>query len=457
MGTWLDAALDYIPRWLDYQMRQSEQPGCVIAVAKGGEILLDRAIGKADLRHGTALTPRHRFRVASHSKSFTAAAIMKLREQGKLTLDDQVGRHVGDLHPQIAATTIAQLLSHTAGLVRDGADTGQWSDRRPFLDAAELRADLTDGPTIAANTRMKYSNHGYGVLGFIIEAVTGEPYRTWIAREIVAPAGLRETEPDMPLVVAAPVARGHGGKLPLGRRVVIPGDNPTNALAPATGFVSTAADLARFFNQLSPDAETSILSVASRREMVRGQWVEAHSSAKRRYGLGIISGEIGDWSWFGHSGGFQGYITRTLTIPAQELTVSVLTNAADGPAQLWSDGAVHILQSFAKHGAPSKELDDWSGRWWGMWGATDFLAMKDKVLVASPGLANPVLDASEISVTGRDVGRVALAGSFVNHGEPVRIERGADGSVTAIWLGGSRLQPEATLVAELTERYEGVK
>jgi CubicO group peptidase (beta-lactamase class C family) len=456
MGTWLDAALEYIPRWLDYQMRQTEQPGCVIAVAKEGEILLERAYGMADLRRGIALTPRHRFRVASHSKSFTAAGIMKLREQGKLKLDDTVGQHVAGLHPDVAAATIAQLLSHTAGLVRDGADTGQWSDRRPFLDAEEIRADLAGGPTIEPNTRMKYSNHGYGVLGFVIEAVTGETYRTWIAREIVAPAGLAETEPDMPLAAAAPFARGHGSKLPLGRRVVIRGENPTNALAPATGFVSTAADLTRFFNQLSPEAETSILTAASRREMTRGQWTEAHSSVKRRYGLGIISGDIGDWPWFGHSGGFQGYITRTLTVPAQHLTVSVLTNAADGPAQTWSDGVVHILQSFAKHGAPSRDLADWSGRWWGLWGAFDLLAMADKVLVASPGLANPVLDASEITITGRDEGRITLAGSFANHGEPVRIERAADGSVAAIKLGGNLLQPEASLVTELVARYEAM-
>jgi CubicO group peptidase (beta-lactamase class C family) len=454
MGTWLEAALDYIPRWLDYQMRQTEQPGCAIAVAKSGRVVLDIALGHADLGQGTTLTPRHRFRVASHSKSFTAAAIMKLREQGRLRLDDPVGQHVGDLHPQVAAATIAQLLSHTAGLVRDGADTGQWSDRRPFLDEAEIRADLADGPTIAANTRMKYSNHGYGVLGMVIERVTGEAYRTWIEREIIAGFGLAETEPDMPLARSAPLARGHGSKLPLGRRVVIPGENPTNALAPATGFVSTAADLARFFNLLAPESATDALSPDSRREMIRGQWPEAHSSLKRRYGLGIISNGVGDWSCFGHSGGFQGYVTRTITVPAELLTVSVLTNAADGPAQNWADGALHILQSFAKHGAPEEERADWSGRWWGLWGATDLIALKDKVLVANPGLANPMLDAGEIEITGRDEGRIALAGSFANHGEKVRRERGADDAVTAIRLAGNRLLPEAELAAELRARYE---
>jgi CubicO group peptidase (beta-lactamase class C family) len=454
MTRWLDAAIDYIPQWLDYQMRQTEQPGCVIAVAHAGAIRLEHAVGTADRCQAQPLTPRHRFRVASHSKSFTAAAIMKLREQDRLRLDDRVGEYVDRLHPQVAAVTLAQLLSHTAGLVRDGADTGQWSDRRPFLSADEVRTDLADGPVIPPNTRMKYSNHGYCLLGLVIEAITGEPFGKWIAREIVAAAGLTETEPDMPLGKEGPFARGHGTTLPLGRRVVIPGDNKTGALAPATGFVSTAADLARFFNQLAPEAETSVLSAESRREMIRAQWPEAHSSGHRRYGLGIITGDVGAWSWFGHSGGFQGYITRTLTVPAQHLTVSVLTNAADGPAQNWAEGACHILQTFAKFGAPPVERADWSGRWWGLWGAVDFVATKDRILIAAPGLANPLLDAGEIKITGHDDGRIALAGSFANHGETVVRERGADGSVIAIRLGGNRLLPESVLAAELQSRYE---
>jgi len=94
MDHWLKPALDYIPQWLEYQLRETEQPGCVIAVVHKGQIVLERAFGYADLLGRAPLTPGHRFRVASHSKSFTAAGIMKLREQGKLGLDDRVGRHV---------------------------------------------------------------------------------------------------------------------------------------------------------------------------------------------------------------------------------------------------------------------------------------------------------------------------------------------------------------------------
>src|SRR5262249_20690913 len=81
MDRWLSSALDYIPRWLDFQMQASQQPGCIVAIAHRNRIVLERAWGSANLDTGEELTPRHRFRIASHTKSFTAAAILKLREQ----------------------------------------------------------------------------------------------------------------------------------------------------------------------------------------------------------------------------------------------------------------------------------------------------------------------------------------------------------------------------------------
>jgi len=450
---WLKPALDYIPQWLEYQLRETEQPGCVIAVVHKGQIVLERAFGYADLVGRVPLTPGHRFRVASHSKSFTAAGIMKLREEGKLGLDDRVGRHVEGLHPEIAAATIGQVLSHSAGIVRDGSDGGQWQDRRPFLSAAELRADLAAAPAIEPNTRFKYSNHGYGLAGLIIEALTGEPYRSWISQAIIEPAGLRQTEPDMPVAADVPVARGHSAKLPLGRRVVIPGENATNALAPATGFVSTAGDLARWFAQLDPAAKESILAVASRREMVRRQWRNPHSSVERYYGLGTMSGRTAEWEWFGHSGAFQGFASRVAVLPDHAIAVSFVTNAVDAPTDRWLEGVIHILASFAKHGAPAHQVRDWTGRWWTLWGAIDLVPMGEKVMIGDPSLPNPFTDASEVSIADEDRGRVSLATGFARHGEDVRRIREGNGEVTEVWLGDSRFLPEPQLVAELEQRY----
>jgi CubicO group peptidase (beta-lactamase class C family) len=455
MDDWLQPALDYIPQWLDYQMRDTEQPGCVIAVAHRGKVVLEQAWGYADIVDRVPLTPRHRFRVASHSKSFTAAGIMKLRDQGKLGLDDRLGRYVDGLHPAIADATIAQLLSHTAGIFRDGTDSGQWQDRRPFLDATELRRDLEAAPVIEPNTRLKYSNHGYGLAGLLIEAVTATPYRDWIRQAIIEPAGLEETDPDMPVAGSVALARGHSGKLPLGRRVVIPGANPTNALASATGFISTARDLVRFFTQLDPAATESVLSVASRREMIRRQWRNPHSNLEGYYGLGIRSGKLADWEWFGHGGAFQGFASRTAVLPDPAVAVSVVTNAVDGISDRWLEGAIQILARFAKHGAPTTEVREWTGRWWTRWVAMDLVAMGGKIVVGSPALPNPFTDASEIAVSGADCGRISLATGFAHFGEPVRRVRDADGKVEEVWLGGVRFQPEAVVAAELAQHYRG--
>jgi CubicO group peptidase (beta-lactamase class C family) len=455
MDPWLSSALDYIREWLAFQMRLSEQPGCVIAVARRGRIVLECAFGHADLATGEPLTPRHRFRIASHSKSVTAAGVLKLREQGRLKLDDAAGQFVRGLHPAVAQATIAQLLSHSAGLIRDGDDAGQFLDRRPFLSRDELLGALRAAPVVEPNSRFKYSNIGYGLAGLVIEAITGEACGAWLGREIVAAAGLKETAADMPLPDGVPFARGHTDRLAPGRRLTIPGDFQTHAIMPAAGLVSTAADLVRWFAQLSPAARRSVLSVASRREMVRRQWRDPHASIERYYGLGTISGTSGGWDWFGHSGALQGYISQTRVFPEQELTISVLTNAIDGWAAPWLDGAVHVLQGFARHGAPAQPMKDWSGRWWSLWRALDLVPMGDKVVVADPAVCAPFASASELRVTGRDEGSIALANGYGSHGEPVRLVRDRSGRVAGLWLAATRMVREEEMAAEMEARYGG--
>ena len=460
MERWLGAALDYIPQWLDFQMRAFERPGCIAAIAHRGKLAWERAWGYADLGRGEALTPRHRFRVASHSKSFTAAGVLRLRERGKLRLDDAVGQYVTGLERGVAATTIAQLLSHSAGLRRDMPDGGYFSDRRPYPSPAEL-ADLLAAapPAIEPNTRFKYSNVGYALVGRLVEAVAGAPYADWIGREVIAAAGLGETVPDMPLPKRVPMARGHSGRIMLGRRVVIPGDQATGAWGPVGGFVSTAADLALFYGQLAPAAKTRLLSPASRREMIRRQWRDPSPAAEAYYGLGVMCGRLHGWDWFGHSGGFQGFISRTASFPRQGLSISILTNSLDGLAWPWLDGVTHILQAFARHGAPSRRVAAWRGRWWSLWGATDLVPMGTKVFALGPGAWNPFLEASEIAVTGRDRGRIAEAGGGASYGEEAKLVRNASGRVMAVQLAANTLLPEHKLAAEMKARYgaRGVK
>ena len=156
------------------------------------------------------MTERDRFRVASHSKAFTAAGILKLKDEGRLRLDDCASSFVSGLNPRVASVTVGQLLSHSAGLTRDGPNGGQFSDQRPFLSKDELLGELGDPHPIEAGVRYKYSNHGFWLLGLIVEAVTLEPYDAWIMREIIGAAGLAETTPDMPADGRKSFARAYG-------------------------------------------------------------------------------------------------------------------------------------------------------------------------------------------------------------------------------------------------------
>lgn len=452
MDAWLRSAADYISDWIEFQLTTSQQPGLSVAIAHRGEIIAEHAFGVADLDTGEKLTPRHRFRIASHSKSFTSAGILKLREQRKLRLDDPVGQYVGDLHSEVAEATIAQLLSHSAGLTRDGVNSGQFIDGRLYLDKEELLAELSLPPAIERNTRFKYSNHGFSLLGLLIEAITGEPYPVWIKREIVDAAGLKETVPNMPLAKGTPFARGHTRRQPLGRRLVIPGDNSTNAITSAAGFVATAADTARFFGQLAPGAKKSVISQASRREMTRRHW-RVPGSAELHYGLGVACGKSEGFDWFGHGGGFQGYLSRTAVLAESYVAVTILSNSIDGWAPFWMEGCFHILRAFKTRGAPERRLRDWAGRWWTIWNAIDLVPMGNRVLVANPHLISPFMDASEIEIVGRDRGRITGAAGYGSFGEPVRRARNKSGKVTDIWLAGADFKPEKTLAAEMERRY----
>jgi D-alanyl-D-alanine carboxypeptidase len=187
--------------------------------------------------------------------------------------------------------------------------------------------------------------------------------------------------------------------------------------------------------------------------MVRRQWSDPYATFGSNYGLGIASGNTAGFDWFGHGGGFQGFITRTSALTGRGLAISILTNAIDGWAHLWWGGIMQILATFSRHGAANARLRDWAGRWWTPWGAVDLVPMGKRVIVAAPGWLNPVMDATEIEVSGRDEGKIALAGGFANHGESVRRKRDRNGAVTEIWFGGGCLMPEDRVVRELKHRY----
>src|SRR6187549_2410199 len=134
-------ALAYVDAWLDYRVWKLRTPGAQVAVWFDGTLQFSKAYGVANIDTREPLTTAHLFRIASHSKTFTATAIMQLVEAGKLRLDDTVGSWLPALSEAgspLADVTVRELVSNTGGVIRDGVDATYWAHGRPFLDDEAL-------------------------------------------------------------------------------------------------------------------------------------------------------------------------------------------------------------------------------------------------------------------------------------------------------------------------------
>ena len=239
-----DAAA-YFDRWLEFRLTADRVPGVQAAVLCDNEVVLSAAHGIADVKTGEPLTDRHLFRIASHSKTFTATAVMQLVEGCELRLDDTVGERLVELAPSpITTVTVRELFSHPGGVVRDGWDGDFWQLDRAFPDRAELlRIAADDSAVLGRNERFKYSNVGYSLLGLIVEQVSGTPFRDYVIEHVIGPLGLTDTGPDLDEARRGDYAGGHAALAYANTRIPIDHID-TGAMSAATGLYSTASDLA---------------------------------------------------------------------------------------------------------------------------------------------------------------------------------------------------------------------
>lgn len=380
----LDHAIRYIKLWLSERYEEEDIPGFVAAVAYQGEMIMNKAYGYADLEREIPMTPEHVFRIASHSKTFTATAIMLLAEDGRLRIDDYAVDYIPWLKnhkdSRWANVTLRQLLSHGAGVIRDGLDTDYWDIERPFPDADRFIREMTEtGLILDNNTKMKYTNYGYTLLGMVIEAVAGQPYNEFVLDRIVRPLGLRHTYPEYRPELNQPPAEdlvtGYARREPKTRLPIAA--ISTHAMSPATGFCSTAEDLCTYFTAQMVGSG-KLLSDELKKEMQRAAWPMLNPGGPRNteYGLGFILRRYEERQTFGHSGGFPGCITNTMANPKEGLVVTVLTNAVDGPAEDILSGIYRVISYFEEH-ASATPAHDWSmleGAYANLWGRIKIVA-----------------------------------------------------------------------------------
>lgn len=316
-------------------------PGISVLVMHGGQPVLRRSHGLADLEAATPATPQTRYRLASVSKQFTAAAILRLAEEGLLRLDDPVRRWLPELPPATTAVTLHHLLAHTSGLVdyedlMDATVAGQVQD----ADVLALLAGA-DRLHFAPGTDYAYSNSGYVLLGLVAARASGQPFPEVLRTRLFAPLGMRGAVAWT--VEAAPVtARAFGYSLRDGRWQRTD-QSPTSATLGDGGIYASIDELALWLAALDGD---TLLADSSRQAMVA-----AHTTTPTgeddvdAYGYGWRL--HGDMQW--HSGETIGFRNVVLRFPRERLAVVVLSNR-NAPAPYPLARAIAALW----HGADSE-------------------------------------------------------------------------------------------------------
>ncbi len=253
------------------------------------------------------------YRIGSITKTFTAVLVMQARDAGLLSLDDRVGKYLGDVG--YAEAQLRQLMSHTSGMQSEPA--GPWWERSRGSDFA-LLATANDGSGRVASPGeyYHYSNLGYALLGEVLARVTGRPWRTLVSQVLLGPLGMSRTS-YLPRPHAQP---GWSGDHFTGIRTLEPLTD-TGAMAPAGQLWSTAEDLV-LWGQFLAGGRPDLLDPSTLHEM--------STPVAESYGLGLRMTANAGGVLVGHNGSMPGFLGSLFVDPGSGIGATVLTNATTG-------------------------------------------------------------------------------------------------------------------------------
>jgi len=300
-----------------------------IYVARHGKVVYAEARGLADRSWKVPNRIDTRFNLASVTKMFTAVAVAQLVEQGKLSYDSCVGDILPDYpNKAVAAVTVAQLLSHTSGLIGGRALVEKTKDPQEARSLAPWLATFRDEPlTARPGQRFDYSNAGFILLGAIIEKASGQTYYDYVQDHVFKPAGMTHTDFLELDRDPANTAKGYMDG-PDGTRL----DNIYNLTvkgAPHEGAYSTGPDMVRFANALT---QHRLVGKASVDRLWQG--VTEDPITHREYGFGAYIDQYNGQTVVSHGGGWTGITDQFDIYPGLGYTVVVLTNIDDDPTAI---------------------------------------------------------------------------------------------------------------------------
>jgi len=320
--------------------RQSKHrvPGLVGAVVREGALAWSDGVGSADLsKPGVAPTADTQYLIASHSKTFTAVAIMALRDEGKLSLDDRIEQLVPE--SKHAGITIRQMLSHISGMQRE--PVGDVWDQLKFPDREELVSGWNEAERIGKpHHRFHYSNLVYSLLGEIVARLDGRSWYESVQARILQPLEMRRTTVGMD---GGPVATGYYVP-PFSDVPVQEGLLDLGAMDACGGLASTAEDLAKWMAFIA-DPVDEVLSKDTLDEMCQPQIMADVDRWMLGFGLGFMLLRIGERIFVGHTGGMPGHITGSFVHRSSGTAGIALMNttSAPDPAALATDLANKVL------------------------------------------------------------------------------------------------------------------
>ncbi len=290
-----------------------------VLVARGDQVLLDRGWGLASQEWQVPNAPGVKYLLASVSKQFTAAALLRLVDQGRLGLDDALSRHLNDLPAAWSAVTVRQLLAHTSGLPNHTQGDGLEKIRHQRMTPRELYASFRDAPLdFAPGTGWNYSNSGYVMAGVLIEQLAGKSYAEFVRTELLQPLGMASSGVAHSGAIVPQLASGYVKE----GKVLRPANFLNMSIPYSAGALyGTTGDLLKWHRGLYGGA---LLSPASLKEMT--------TPVRNSYALGLNVSPAGQPLSYGHSGGIDGFSTYLHYEPKQRLTIAVLSNQESAAA-----------------------------------------------------------------------------------------------------------------------------
>jgi CubicO group peptidase (beta-lactamase class C family) len=398
-------------------------PSLAGGVFRGADLVWSDAIGLADVEGRVDATADTQYAVASITKTFTAAALLQLRDEGKLELDDPLSRHL----PEAAhgAPTLRRMLSHVSGLQRE--PPGEIWETLEFPGEEELLARLQEAEQVLPPAAAwHYSNLAYALLGHVVAHVSGAPFRDYVEERLLRPLGLERTTwgPYPPAALPYFVEPYSDS---VRREAVL----DLGGKGGESGLYSTVGDLARWGAFLSAPDE-SVLAASSVAEMHDLQ-VMAEPDWTLGWGLGLELWRRGDRIFGGHTGGFPGFLSILVFARRERVGAVLLTNSSRW-AKLSATGldlaeaALEELvpeeEAWAPEEAPPAEIVPLLGRWWSEGEETIFSWRRGRLeaQIASapdgrePSVFEPEGEDRFRTVSGRERGEVLRV---------VRDERGA--------------------------------